>query len=351
MYENITAEDILQRMLDSVPSDIDKRVGSLIYNALMPAAAEMKQMYIELDVILNETFADTASREYLIKRAAERGITPLQATPAVFRGVFNIDIPIGSRFTAGQYVVVATEQITPGEYRMEAETPGSDVNSAISTIVPVEYIDGLTSASLTELLVPGTAEEETEVLRARYFASFDAQAFGGNAADYKEKVNALPGVGGSKAERTPSGAGTVSVVIINSEYDVPSSTLIDDVQTALDPVVNSGDGLGIAPIGHQVTVTGVTAITIDIATTITFAPGWDWPSLEPYVQEVIDDYFLELKQAWQDEAQIIVRIAQIDSRLLNLTGVVDVTGTTLNGSSVNLVLGKNEIPERGVISG
>ena len=351
MYEQITAEDILQRMLDSVSSDVDKRVGSLIYNALMPAAAEMKQMYIELDVILNETFADQASREYLIKRCAERGITPLQATAAVFRGVFNIDIPIGSRFTAGQYVVVATEQITTGEFRMEAETPGSDVNSAIGTIVPVEYIDGLTSAAITELLVPGTAEEETEALRARYFASFDAQAFGGNQADYKDKVNALAGVGGSKTERAPAGGGTVSVVIINSDYDVPTPTLIDDVQTAIDPVTNSGDGLGIAPIGHSVTVTGVTSVSVNIATTITFAPGWDWPALEPYVQDVIDDYFLELKQTWQDEPQIIVRIAQIDSRLLNLTGVVDVTGTTLNGFSVNLVLGANEIPERGVISG
>ncbi len=351
MYESITAEAILQRMLDRVPSDVDKRVGSLIYNALMPAAAEMKQMLIELDVVLDQTFADSADREYLVRRAAERGITALEATPAVFRGVFNIPITIGARFTAGDYILEATEDLGAYEYRMEAETPGAGANSLIGPIVPVSYIAGLTSAQTTELLIPGADAEDTEVLRSRYFGSFDAQAFGGNAADYKDKVNSLPGVGGSKVARAPSGGGTVGVTIISSEYAVPSGTLIDDVQTAIDPVINAGDGLGIAPIGHAVTVTGVTAVTINVATTVTFAPGWNWVELEPYAIQVVDDYLLQLRQEWQDEAQIIVRIAQLESRLLNLTGVVDIAGTTINGVAVNLVLGSGEIPERGDVIG
>lgn len=351
MYEDITYDQILQRMLDSVPSDVDKREGSMIYNALAPAAAEVKQMYIELDVILNETFADTASREYLIKRAAERGIEPKAATQAVLKGVFNIDVPINSRYTAGDYVFKATEKITTGEYKMQAETAGAGANTVIGSMVPVDYIAGLTSAELTEVLIPGEDDEDTEVFRSRYFSSFDSQAFGGNAADYKEKTNGLTGVGGSKVSRTPGGGGTVGVVIIDSTYNVPSTALVDEVQTALDPVVNSGDGLGLAPIGHQVTVSGVTSALIDIATTITYASGWDWPSIEPYVNDTIDQYFLELKQIWQDELQIIVRISQIESRLLNLDGVLDISGTTIDGVASNKVLGVNEIPERGVISG
>ena len=43
-------------------------------------------------------------------------------------------------------------------------------------------------------LMPGEEEEDTESLRSRYFAGFDSQAFGGNRADYKEKVKALDGV-------------------------------------------------------------------------------------------------------------------------------------------------------------
>ena len=85
MFEEYTFEVILNAMLARVPDTIDKRQGSIIYNALAPAAVELQNMYINLDVILNETFADTASREYLIKRAEERGITPYPATHCIVK--------------------------------------------------------------------------------------------------------------------------------------------------------------------------------------------------------------------------------------------------------------------------
>ena len=55
-YEDITYEVILQRMLDKVSDNMDKREGSIIYDALAPAAVELQLMYIELDTILKETF-------------------------------------------------------------------------------------------------------------------------------------------------------------------------------------------------------------------------------------------------------------------------------------------------------
>lgn len=351
MYENITFETILQRMLDRVSNEIDKREGSIIYNALAPAAAEFKQMLIEVDVILNETFADTASRENLIRRAAERGLRPDGATKAVFKGVFNINLEIGTRFTGADWVFKITEHLGGLNYRVECETPGSASNTALGAIVPVEYINGLTSAQLTELLVPGEDEEDTEVFRASYFNSFESQAFGGNRADYKKKVNGLPGVGGCKVKRTPSGGGTVGIVIIDSALGVPTPTLISDVQTAIDPLGNQGEGLGLAPIGHMVTVTGVTEATANFSTTITYAPEWDWPALKPYFDDMVDAYLLELKKAWQNETQLIVRISQVESRALNLAGVIDISGTTINGQAVNLVLGINEIPKRGTTNG
>lgn len=42
MYESITADALLARMLARVPDSIDKREGSIIYDALMPAAIELK---------------------------------------------------------------------------------------------------------------------------------------------------------------------------------------------------------------------------------------------------------------------------------------------------------------------
>ena len=48
MYENITEEVILQRMMDRVPSSMDKREGSIIHDALAPTAIEHQLLYIDL---------------------------------------------------------------------------------------------------------------------------------------------------------------------------------------------------------------------------------------------------------------------------------------------------------------
>lgn len=351
MYELVTYEVILQRMLDAVSDTVDKREGSIIYNALAPAALELQNMYIQLDVILTESFADTASREYLIMRCAERGITPNAATKAILQGEFNMDVPIGSRFSLDLLNYQAIEKISFGVFKMECETAGEVGNENIGTLIPIDYIAGLTSAELTAVLVPGEDEEDTEDLRQRYFDYLDSQPFGGNIADYKAKTNALDGVGGVKVYPVWDGGGTVKLVIIDSTYAAPTSTLIDEVQEAADPVASSGEGIGFAPIGHVVTVVGVSETTVNVATTITYESGWDWAALELYVQAAIDAYFSELAEEWADSDALIVRISQIESRILALTGVVDVTGTTINSSSSNLVLGADAIPTRGTVSG
>ena len=70
MYEEMTFEAILERMLNRIPDSLDKREGSVIYDAIAPAALEIAQTYADMDSIIDETFADTASRDMLIRREA-----------------------------------------------------------------------------------------------------------------------------------------------------------------------------------------------------------------------------------------------------------------------------------------
>lgn len=353
MYESKTYDSILNSMLNRVSEELDKREGSIIYDALAPAAAELAQMYIDLDVVLQETFGDTASREYLILRAAERGIEPYEASYAVGKGVFNIAVDIGSRFSIDNYNYAVTELISDIDhsYKMTCETAGAEPNYYIGKMTPLEYIQGLTSAQLTEIIVLGEDAEETEELRKRYLNSFDNQAFGGNREDYIQKVTEIQGVGGCKVYRAWNGGGTVKLVIMNSDYGVPTADLITEVQTAIDPTVNSGEGLGIAPIDHVVTVVSADEQAINISTTITYASGWDFTEAESYINEELDDYFLELNKTWQSVDNIIVRISQIESRLLDLEGIIDIYDTTINGSSSNYVVAANSIVARGDIIG
>ena len=351
MYENVTYESILKRMLDRIPNSFDKREGSIIYDALAPAAIELQNLYIQNDVVLNETFADTASRQYLIKRCNERGVPIKSATPAIRQGEFNTDVPIGSRYSLNQLNYVVTEKISDGVFKLQCETAGNVGNLESGTLIPIDYIEGLQTAMLTNVLIPGEDEEDTEVLRQRYFDSFDAQSFGGNVAYYKEEVNALNGVGGVKVKRAWNGGGTVKLTIIDSTYNKPSDVLIASVQEAVDPLGNQGEGLGIAPIDHIVTVVGCGTTTVNVQTHLSFQEGWDFDAVKPYVEKVIDDYFKELSSSWEatDKTGLIVRISQIETRILDVEGVLDIANTTLNGVTENLSLDADNIPTRGSV--
>ena len=353
MFEHMKYEKIMNRMLNRISPSNDKREGAIIFDALAPASIEMQLLYISLDTILKETFADTASRGNLIKRAKERGIAPYPATSALLKGVFApaaLEIPIGSRFNHAELNYIVLEKISDGEYKIQCETSGGVGNKYFGDLIPIEYMAGLATAKLTELLIPGEDEEDTEVFRQRYFDSLESQAFGGNVADYKNKVNALPGVGGVKVYPVWNGGGTVKLVIINSEHGVPAAELITQVQTAIDPTQNQGKGMGLAPIGHVVTVAGCAESTVNIETKITFQAGWAWNSTEPYIQKAIDDYFKELAKEWANNDSLIVRISQVETRLLDLAGILDIADTKLNGVAQNLQLTSDNIPKRGSVT-
>lgn len=351
MYENVTYDIILKRMLDRIPNTFDKREGSVIYDAVAAAAIEIQNWYIQLDVVLNETFADTASRPNLIKRCAERSIPVKSATFAIRQGEFNIDVPIGSRYSLNKLNYVVTEKIGDGVFKLKCETAGNVGNLESGTLIPIDYVDGLQTATLTDILVPGEDDEATETLRQRYFNSYESQSFGGNIAQYKEKINSLDGVGGVKIKRAWNGGGTVKAVIINSTYDKPSDVLIASVQEAVDPLEHQGEGLGIAPMDHIVTVVGCGETPVNIQTHLSFQEGWNLEAVKPYVESAIDAYFKELSASWEatDKTGLIVRISQIETRILDITGVLDVANTTLNGAAENLSIDVDNIPIRGSV--
>jgi uncharacterized phage protein gp47/JayE len=341
-------------MLDRVPAMFDKREGSIIWDALAPAAVELQLMYIELDDILSESFADTATRDFLIRRAAERDIRPFPASKAVLRGVFappEIDV-IGQRFSGELLNYVVTEKLSDSVYAMECETSGVQGNQYFGQIIPIDYIHGLESAELTGLLIPGEDDEDTESLRQRYLASFDARAYGGNIQDYVEKVSAIPGVARPKITPVWAGGGTVKVTILDSDYNKATEMLVAAVQETLDPPPQ-GMGLGVAPIGHTVTVEAAPEIPVNISTSLALENGYFWENIRPQAEELIESYFLELRRQWTLQSyqeHLVVRISQIETRILNIKGVLDITGTNLNGFSMNLALGAYEIPTLGGIS-
>lgn len=401
MYEDQTYEVILERMMNRVSDKFDKRPSSPVYDLHSSTAIEFQILYIELEYLIKNSYGDTAAREFLILLAKDRGLSPEPATKAILQGEFtptNIDVT-GKRFNIGEINYVVTEQITPGTYKVQCETEGVVGNQYLGDMIPMEYIDGLQTASLTSVLIPGEDEEDTEVFRQRYFDSFNEQSFGGNHADYMAKVKGIEGVGSCKvkrvwngdirpAEMIPSAAvqawfktfidtaglnqevknwltvvfnaallkkltvgGTVHVVITDSDdYGEASSTLVQYVQQTLDPEENAGEGYGLAPIGHVVSVASASPVSIEVKTTVTFEEGHNWSNTKTSIEEAVDAYFLELRKNWSESSQTIVRVSQIENRILGVDGVVDVTGTKLNGMASNMTLTEFCIPKLGGVS-
>lgn len=145
--------------------------------------------------------------------------------------------------------------------------------------------------------------------------------------------------------------GTVKLVIIDSTFSVPSDTLVDTVQTAIDPTQNAGEGVGIAPIGHVVKVFPVGLETVNLAFSLYYQRGWSWEDVKPYVEEAVNSYFKELAQGWADQEEaLIIRVSQLESRLLNVTGILDVANTKINGSAANYALPIDSIPQLGILT-
>ena len=356
MFEQETYEGILKRMLDNVPDNVDKREGSVIYDALAPAAFEMFNMYVALEAVLMESFADTASLQYLERRAAERGLTRYPATSAVLKAVttpVTVEVPLESRFSLNELNYIVTEKIADGEYKLECESAGADGNTYFGDLIPIDYIDGLQSIKITEVLVHGEDAESEEALRERYLSNVSSQAFGGNIEDYRQRVRAVKGVGGVKVTRTPNKGGEVTLTISNSDYGIPSDELITLVQNEVDPIENQGEGLGLAPIGHVVTVEKAEKVTVNITADITYADDWSWDECSTYIKKAVDNYLLELAKTWDEtnDTNLTVIISQMMSDILQVEGVVDVSGVKLNGNAANLILNKYQIPVGGTING
>lgn len=356
MFQNFTFEYLMERMLANVSDDMDKREGSVIWDALAPAALELETGYLFLDYVLNQSFGDTADREFLILRARERGMLPNDATCAVLKAEFTpttADVA-GKRFNLDSlnYQVGDAIEGEAGSYQLICETPGVVGHQKLGNLIPIDYVEGLQTATATEVLIPGEDEEDTEDFRNRYLNDFNPVRFGGNIAQYLDWINNIDGVGASRVKRRASGERKIIATIINSTYSKASSTLVQSVQTALDPN-EDGRGDGIAPIGHEVTVEAADNDTINIYIEVTFDTGKSYSNMMTAITEVVEAYLLELREDWGNYSSgtaTVVRISQLETRILALTGVVDINNTKINGTAANYSCTDNKIPVLGVIT-
>jgi uncharacterized phage protein gp47/JayE len=356
--EQYTFEYLMEKALARVPDTIDKREGSIIYDALAPACYELSEYYMRLRRVLQDTFAETASEKYLDLRVAEQGIKRFEATAAVKKGIFTnengnpLNIEIGSRFStisdneSLNYVVTAPyevdEQVVPGSYQLTCEIIGTIGNTYVGNLIPINYIQGLSQAIMTDLIIPARDVETDDDLRARYFLSLNDKPFGGNLAQYDENLKNIEGVGEVQIYPVWDGGGTVKCSVIDASFNPITSDFITVIQNIIDPTPQ-GTGLGLAPIGHIVTITTPEPLSINIAANISLMTGYTKVQVEQPIKDALEEYMLSLRRQWGipndfNEHILGVYISRINAAILNVAGIANVTDTTINGLPQDLTL-------------
>lgn len=368
-------EYILASYLGNVRDDVDKREGSIIWDSGAPCCIEIAKAYLYLQAMMGNVFAATAHGTFLEMRCEEQGIKKDPATKAKRLGVFKdgagqpYSVSLGTQFsTVGEtnlvnFTVIEVfsneGQTVPGSYILECTEAGVIGNQYFGEIVPVLNLNNLAEATLNDVLIPGEDEQDEEEIREEYFEVVNQKPFGGNITEYRQFVESIEGVGTCQVYPTWNGGGTVKIAIIDSSYNVPSSTLIEKVQKDVDPHYNdeyAGMGLGMAPIGHVVTVTGANKFLVNVATTVELMKGYTLEQVKPNIKTSIDNYLSSLRKDWDKSDDLNnyglkITIARVRSAILNTLGVENITSCTLNGEAQDIELQEDKFIQQLPILG
>lgn len=375
--DQYTYEYLMRRALSFVPDDRDKRQGSVIYDALAPFCQVLAAGALQLKSFYTETYAVTATGEDLDNRVAERGITRYSATNAVKKITLTdsagnpVSVPLGARFSTVSdtnpvnYMVTApyTENGQPvaGSYEATCEEPGIAGNEYFGRLINITFIQGIAYAYMSTTLVPARNEETDDELRQRYFEALNELPFGGNISDYRTKVRAIAGVGDVQVYPTWNGGGTVKLSIVDGSYGPCSSEFIAAVKSQVDPEDSegqSGAGLGIAPIGHQVTVVTPEEVTVDVTATVTLRSGYQLGHIQEAVNTAVSAYVQSLREEWAHPNDVgmyecDVLLSRILAAIINVTGVSNVTNVMINGQAQDVLLTQSgtvqQLPKLGEV--
>lgn len=240
-----------------------------------------------------------------------------------------------------------------------AEDKGQIVATAgqITTIVtPVSGWSSVTNAAAAN---PGDDRESDASLRARRQQRL-AAAGSTNAAAILSALLAIEGVSGAVVLDNPTGSTVTTSGISIGPYGaacvVAPDTMGDDVKEAVVNAIFTRVGIGTPTSGsesatvtkrdglsHVVRYTLAASTAVDIAFTLTMAPGYLAADLSEDLEALVTDYFLTLGPA------STVYPAPLLALAMTLTGVRN-AAVTLDGGAAPVTMTAAELPTLGTFS-
>lgn len=370
-----TEESIMNRMLERVPSDIDKSEGSFIWDAQAPVAFMLSEAALWAQELLRRGFASTAASDNpdfrsaeLDLRAAEHGITRREAVAStgsvLFTGKPGTTVPAGtyvatpadegSGESSVEYVTtmaVTLSDLGTGTAPIRAVTPGKNGNVPAGVIQLMSTsVSGVSSVTNPEPTKSGTDIETDQSLLERFFAKVRSQGTSSNKAQYMQWANEIAGVGGVEVVPLWKGAGSVGLYLLDTDKRAASQDIVDAVQRHIDPT-QDGQGEGVAPAGPVITAMPAEEVAINISVKVQRTQ--EQPSTMDEIRQLIEEGVRTyLQQIAFNRKDPLVRYTRIAAVLLDIPIIVDYADLTINGntSQQNIEIGLGQVAVLGTVS-
>lgn len=333
MFEEMTYENILDDMLSRVSDDIDKREGSIIYDALAPAAYKLAETYFLLNNFIDLVSGDTAVGEYLDRVVNDYGIIRKKATYAIRKIETTIDVAIGARWGLRDTSYTIIEKISTNSYKAKCEQLGDIGNIYSGILENIDNVSGVT-ATLTDILESGVEEESDDNLRSRFYHQLQAPATSGNVDNYRSWTLQVEGVGGVKVFPLSDGPGTVKLLVVDSNMEI-DETLEERVYNYIETV---------RPIGAQVIVDSPTSKVINISANVNIDGTRLLENIKQSFNNEISKYLKDITFE-----TYIVSYAKVGSILLGIDGVLDYSDLKINNNNTNVTVSQTEMAMAGSI--
>lgn len=342
LFEGVTPETILERVLSRMETDLQTREGSYAYDQAAPISFEIWRVLMTLDELIEAFYVNENSGPYLDAHARLFAMSRREGAKAAakmnFQGRDGTVVPAGSLFYAAgtmEFRLTADAMLKDGaaEGWLLASDVGAVYNVPAGTIDQIgRTIPGLEKFA-NEEAQGGADPESDQDLFQRLDEKRKRPPTSGNEAHYKEWALSVNGVGAVRVTPLWRGPGTVLVLIAGFDRRPVDDAIVADCAKFIQTK---------RPVGADVTVASAVAVEVDVCARVVLTSTAALSAVEAAFTSILDEYLADA--AFEEFTVYATRVGAL---LMSIEGVVDYDGLTLNGSEGNLVLEENGVPVRG----
>lgn len=328
-------ESIRDRIKSYLENPVSKIEGTFSMDNIGAVSQELARIVaMEVAPIPDNHFLDTAKYEYLDRKALDFNESRIQAQKStgilIFEGSNGITIPSGTvtgdsqnqlRFETLEDVIIEDNSASVNTRCTTAGKIGNVGSNFIDTLVT--SISGVSSVINIDDFIGGVDEETDESLRERIIEKIQKPITSGNKNHYEYWAKQVAGVGSVKVLPCWNGGGTVKVIILSSDNDIPDDTVIENVANYIEEN---------RPIGADVTVTKAQPLNVDIIAEISISSSYNLTNVKADIETNIKEYLSSID--FDDEK--VLSYYKIGDIIFDVDGVLDILSYTINGGTVSL---------------